>query len=126
MRTLKPAFRPLKEPVEWPLWGVLEVFAVVLAWFTLTAFLAISYGGDLAEPLTQLVVSAGAGVGVCLFVAWLARSTGQPLAVVGLRTAGSADARGIDLIEHAERAYVRDRAVRPSRDQDDSLITQWG
>jgi Amt family ammonium transporter len=47
-------------------------------------------------------------------------------AMVGLRTARHADAYGIDLIEHAERAYVRDRTVRSDSDAKDSLITQWG
>ena len=49
-------------------------------------------------------------------------------AVVGLRAPRPADEYGIDLIEHAEQAYVRDGAVAsaPVRDGQDSLITLWG
>ncbi len=49
-------------------------------------------------------------------------------ATVGLRTSRFADEYGIDLLEHAERAYVRDGtvAIAVSNDEKDSLVTQWG
>ncbi len=47
--------------------------------------------------------------------------------VVGLRADRSADEVGIDLVEHAEQAYIRDgmRPAAASRVDDDSLLTSW-
>ncbi len=47
-------------------------------------------------------------------------------AVIGLRAPRFADELGIDIIEHAERAYVRDGlATVDARQDTDSLVTEW-
>lgn len=83
-------FYPRRNALEWPLWGNTEALGVVFFWFMLQIlgfFCSQTAGADIQQPSVQLLVGTVTGIGVCGFLYFVTRLSGQPLSVVGFRAA---------------------------------------